>query len=117
MIYLLIFTHWIADFVCQTDDMAKNKSHSNEWLGKHVLVYSLVLSPFAIFAGFTIAGKYWISFVIINGIAHFIIDYFTSRLSSKLWKEGRVHDFFVVIGFDQALHLTTLIATYNWLLG
>lgn len=117
MIYVLIFTHWIADFVCQTDNMAKNKSKSNKWLGKHVLTYMGVLSIFAIYAGFNIPGKYWMSFVLINGAAHFVIDYFTSRASSKLWVKGQVHNFFVVIGFDQALHMATLYGTYQWLLA
>lgn len=117
MIYALIFTHWLADFVCQTDDMAKGKSKSNKWLGKHILAYMAVLSVFAIYAGFYIPGKYWMAFVLINGAAHFVIDYFTSRLSSLCWSKGQVHDFFVVIGFDQALHMVTLISTYNWLLA
>lgn len=116
MIYFLIFTHWFADFVCQTDNMARNKSKSNKWLAKHILVYSAALSMFAIIAGFNVPGKFWISFVAINGLAHFVIDYFTSRISSKCWEKGEVHDFFVVIGFDQALHMATLIYTYNWLL-
>ena len=116
MIYLLIFTHWIADFVCQTDDMAKNKSSSNKWLGKHILAYMGVLSVFAIAAGWTIPGKYWMTFVIVNGAAHFAIDFVTSRITSSLWKQQRVHDFFVVVGLDQALHMATLYYTYNrWL--
>lgn len=117
MIYGLIFTHWIADFIFQTDDMAKNKSKSNKWLGKHVLAYMGVLSIFAIVAGFAIPGKFWMSFVLINGVAHFIIDYFTSRFNSKMWSQGKVHEFFVGVGFDQALHMVTLYGTYQWLLA
>ena len=116
MIYGLIFTHWLADFVCQTDDMAKNKSKSNKWLGRHILAYSAVISIFAIIAGYKLPGKYWMTFVLINGAAHFVIDYFTSRASSACWARGQVHDFFVVIGFDQALHMATLYGTYHWLL-
>lgn len=117
MIYGLIFTHWLADFICQTDSMAKNKSKSNKWLSKHILAYMAVLSVFATIAGFHLPGKYWMSFVLINGVAHFAIDYCTSRVSSACWARGQVHDFFVVIGFDQALHMSTLYFTYNWLLA
>jgi hypothetical protein len=117
MIYGLIFTHWIADFIAQTDDMAKNKSKSNVWLGKHILAYMAVLVPFAIAAGWTIPGKYWMAFVLINGAAHFGIDYVTSRVNSRLWQAGKVHEFFVGVGFDQALHMATLIATYQYLLA
>lgn len=117
MIYLLIFTHWVADFVCQTDEMAKNKSKSNKWLGKHILAYMSVLSVFAVYSGWEAAIENVLGFVLINGIAHFIVDYFTSRLTSKLWAKGDVHNFFVVIGFDQALHMITLVLTFNLLLG
>jgi hypothetical protein len=117
VIYFLIFTHWIADFICQTDNMAKGKSTSNKWLGKHILAYSFVLSVFAFVAGYEKPGKYWMAFVLINGAAHFCVDYITSRQSSKMWKSGRVHDFFVVVGFDQAIHVATLIYTYDLFLN
>ncbi|MCK5021050.1 MAG: DUF3307 domain-containing protein [Candidatus Peribacteraceae bacterium] len=99
----LIWMHWFADFFCQTDKMAVNKSSSNKWLGIHVAVYSI---PFLYFG---------IAYAIINGIAHFCTDYVTSRMSKKRWEAGKVHNFFVVVGFDQAIHLTTLFLTYIWL--
>ncbi len=74
-------------------------------------------------------------FMVITFIAHTVIDYFTSRLNSKLWAraeywrkrtetdspgypelQGRfVHRFFVSIGFDQLLHFIQLLLTY-WIL-
>lgn len=123
MIYGLIFTHWIADFIAQSDWMAKNKSKDNFALTVHILSYSTVLMFFAIltnlikqFIGLP-TTIHVITFVAVNGVAHFAIDYVTSRISSKLWAKGQVHNFFVCIGFDQALHMVTLIATYNWLLS
>jgi len=101
---IIIWLHFVVDFVLQTDTMAKNKSSSNKWLGLHIMVYTI---PFAIVFG-PVYG-------LVNGIAHFITDYFTSRWSSKLWKDNQVHNFFVVVGFDQAIHLTTLILTFIWL--
>lgn len=106
MIYYVIFIHWVADFICQSDWMAKNKSSSNEALALHVLTYTFVLT---VLTGFS--GKY----AIINGLAHFCIDYVTSRVSSKQWKLGNVHNFFVVIGFDQMLHVMMLIYTMEYL--
>lgn len=98
---IIIWLHWLADFVLQTDKMATNKSTSMKWLLSHVSVYSVCL---------LIVG--W-KFAIVNGLAHLIIDFFTSKATSYLWKKGDRHNFFVVIGMDQALHLSILYLTRN----
>ena len=104
-IIILIWMHFIADFILQTDTMAVNKSKSNKWLTVHVTIYTI---PFLYFG--------WL-FAIINGIAHFVTDYVTSRVASKLWAKDERHWFFVTVGFDQAIHITTLLLTYYYLIG
>lgn len=105
-VIFLLTIHWIADFILQTDEMAKNKSSSNYYLGIHILYYTI---PFLIIFG--------IKFALVNGIAHFLTDYVTSRITSKLYAKGDVHNFFVVIGFDQLIHSTTLILSYIYFFG
>ena len=102
IILLLGLIHFVADFVFQSNYVAQNKSKSNVVLLKHVVIYSL---PFILFGS--------VIFVIINMLLHFCIDYCTSRMTSKLWAKGDVHNFFVVIGFDQFLHLCCLVLTYS----
>jgi hypothetical protein len=51
-------------------------------------------------------------FWLITFVCHTITDYFTSRLNSRLWAKGDVHNFFVSIGFDQVLHYVQLFTTY-----
>jgi membrane-bound metal-dependent hydrolase YbcI (DUF457 family) len=122
MIYGLIFSHWVADFILQSDWMAKNKSKDNFALLCHIGMYSCALMFFAISTNLVkkFMGEpttiHVVTFVFINGVSHFVIDYFTSRASSKLWVKGEVHKFFVVIGFDQALHMAILYGTFQWLL-
>lgn len=118
MIFILLFIHWIADFVLQTDYQAKNKSTSKLVLLQHVLSYTLVFGLLII----GVALEYYsllnyFYFLLITGTSHFVTDYFTSKVTKKLYNEGDIHNFFVVVGFDQFLHFIQLILTYNFLLG
>lgn len=109
----LLFTHWIADFVLQTDKMAKGKSKNWKDLLSHTLTYSLTMwVTVMLLTNAIIAFCFWL----ITFVCHTITDYFTSRLNSKLWDRGKVHNFFVSVGFDQLLHYLQLYFTIKYLL-
>lgn len=111
----LVWVHFIADFILQTDQMAMNKSRSNYWLTVHVLSYVACFVPICVWF------KFKAGFILTNLAAHWVTDYVSSRLTTKCWiawKEGNErmrHMFFVVIGADQALHMTALVLTYFWI--
>lgn len=108
LVTILVF-HWIADFVCQSDWMAKNKSKSILALFSHTLIYSLVMSLPVLFFP-------WVKvFFLVTLITHTITDAITSRISSSLYQANDQHNFFVVVGFDQLVHVLTLIATVVYL--
>jgi hypothetical protein len=124
---LIPLIHYIADFECQTNWLAVNKSKRLDALALHVGIYSLC---FALVFG-------W-QFGLITFATHFVTDFLTSRWTSRLWfidtypredcrpdyygayplyarfKESR-HRFFCAIGFDQMVHAYTLFGTALWL--
>ena len=116
----LLFWHWVADFVFQTDKQAQGKSKNWEDLLSHTLTYSVSwLVPICIlFSMNPDLHEITIPFTFVGAtfLCHTITDYFTSRLNSKLWAEKKVHWFFVSIGFDQFLHYLQLIITYQLLM-
>jgi hypothetical protein len=119
VVILIIFIHWIADFVLQTDWEATNKSTNIKALLSHTLRYSVWWTVFIIIYGIffhqlTILNA--LLFILITFIAHTITDYFTSRLNKKLWDTKQVHNFFVSIGFDQILHYVQLLLTFYFIL-
>jgi len=122
-IFSIILIHWFADFVLQTDKQAKGKSSSWKYLLGHTFSYSLTWFTcciiYAIFHVNTDTVNHMMKsvfeFTAITFVAHTITDYYTSRLNSQLWKEGKVHNFFVSVGFDQVLHYVQLFTTYYYL--
>ena len=108
MIYIIILAHWIADFICQTNWMAQNKSKSYKALSLHILSYTTAL---ALVMFLLTQNTNSFLYALVNGAIHFVADAITSRITSKLYAKGAIHNFFVVIGLDQAIHMATLIAT------
>jgi len=126
VVLAILFIHWFADFVLQTDWEAKNKSKSNSALFQHVFKYSLVwvaciilVAVAGIVSGFSQEDIGWSEFMwlfpTITLVCHFATDYVTSRINSKLYAKGKIHEFFVSVGFDQFLHFAQLLLTYQLL--
>ncbi len=112
--FIVIFiVHFLADFVFQSSKMATGKSKSFKWLCIHVGTYALVsLLTFGFmvyYYGDPLFAFYW---WLINVILHFIVDLFTSKITSKFWEEKNMRLFFVMIGFDQLIHNLCLISTF-----
>ncbi len=122
-IFSILFIHWVADFIMQTDKQAKGKSKNWGDLLGHTTTYSIVwMIPIDIMFGVNnpLQTTEWyvthsLCFVIITFLLHTITDYFTSRLNTKLLAKGDTHNFFVSVGFDQILHYVQLFLTYELL--
>jgi len=107
----ILFIHWVADFVLQSDWMAINKSKESKALVAHVSVYSLTWFVGLFFFKFEAVAM----FVCYTYLFHYMTDFITSRINAKLWKAEQRHWFFVMVGFDQVLHYAQLFLTYLWL--
>lgn len=128
---LLIYAHYVADFICQTHAMAIGKSKSNLWLSLHVITYmAAIFFPAALIfwsaglfhtAGLalvsTVTWSMIIYWVLINGALHWVTDYFTSRWSSKYFSVQDYHNGFNVVGLDQCIHYTCLLLTAKMVIG
>ncbi len=117
--FIIVLIHWIADFVCQAEVWATNKSKSNKALVEHTAMYSLVwfLGGHLLFSNLLNL----LAFVGITFVAHTITDYITSRIVSRKFANNEYGSpipntgAFTVIGFDQVLHYAQLFLTYHLL--
>lgn len=109
----ILLCHTIADFVVQTDWQAKNKSKRWDALTLHVSTYTLTMmvGVCLVLRSFEWSGLW----IFVTFATHFLTDAITSRISSRMWAQSRPHAFFVVVGFDQWIHMATLLLTAQWL--
>lgn len=118
IIIALLFTHFIADFICQTDWMAINKSKNFAALFAHVMVYMAAFqvgTALIYWSGLTNSANFVVFYAGLNGLFHLGTDYITSRINARLWADKKVHWFFVGVGADQFIHAVTLILTFVYL--
>lgn len=102
---LILAAHWVSDFLLQSSWMAQSKNKSNLALSAHVLTYGAI---FLLITGAPV-------FVLVNMGLHFLVDYVTSRINTRLWAAKEVHYFFVSVGADQLIHFVCLFGTFSWL--
>lgn len=119
----ILFSHWVSDFVLQSDRMARDKSKDMDALLSHVAVYYISMSVLTGSMFWYLYGAddslwgYIALWWMVNGALHIGVDFLTSRINSKLWAKGNMHNFFVSIGFDQFVHYACLFGTASWMLG
>ena len=116
-IILILIAHYIGDFIFQTSWMAENKSDDARALIAHVGVYSVTLLVFICLILNTTEPSKVLPYVVLNGSFHCLVDVITSQFTKKLWNKKDYHNFFVVVGLDQLIHLITLIGILKVITG
>lgn len=124
----LMALHFISDFVLQPREMAKNKSENMGYLSLHVTIQFVVFVIGLHLLGYD--RDTIMVFSIFNMLIHGLIDRYVWRLYKRvaLWREPKEliegdtfkfwedHWFYMTIGFDQLLHITTLALLAGMLL-
>jgi hypothetical protein len=117
MIWVL-FCHWLGDFVFQNSWIALNKSRKSLVLGLHVLIYSVVLLiGCALLFGPAYGMLAVLGLVGANAGLHLVTDAITSRCSRHFLDTKQLTFFWWTIGFDQFLHVITLIILLDAFFG
>ncbi len=111
-IVAILFVHWVSDFVFQPHWMGMRKSKETWVLLQHG---SRIALGSTLVAFFLIPPVFALIFGLVNGICHIFIDAVTSRMTGKLYAKGDMHNFFVVIGFDQFIHLAFAFSVLVWI--
>ena len=106
----LLVAHLVADFLFQTDSMAKNKGQSWKWMSRHVGLYmtvmAMLLIPYAIvhkLPALPVAAA-WLFLL----VTHVILD---RRTFTGWWLRwiGVTHDkMWISVVVDQVFHVVTL---------
>jgi len=109
LIFLILFSHFVADFVMQSDEIALKKSTSLRALWTHGVDYLIGTGLIFLLmnaGGFIVMPVTTMVFLLcMNAAWHIVVDGLTSKLTTYYWKKEQRHWFFVTIGADQFIHL------------
>jgi Protein of unknown function (DUF3307) len=119
-ILAVLFIHYVSDFILQTRWMAENKSKGTLPLLCHISSYTvgliIGLIVYSHFCYELAPGHKVLTFVMINVLSHFCIDYLTSKMNAYFFAKKYMAFFWWSIGLDQYLHTGLLVLTVPWLL-
>lgn len=99
VVLLLVFLHFIGDFVLQEGIIRVYKSSNNKLLAIHCILYAL---PFSIIS---------LKLALVTSFLHFLSDYTLTDLSTKFWSDRDRSKYSLLQGFDQWLHLVVLLVS------
>jgi hypothetical protein len=126
LLLLVLFLHFLADFILQPRNMGRKKSEHKGYLVLHILIQFLVmLIGTSYFLDRTTA--LWLATS--NAAIHGVVDTFIWRLykNTVKWRRPKHlmvdgtfrywedHWFYCFIGFDQLLHTVTLVMLVKYL--
>ena len=114
LMVLFVIKHFICDFLFQTPYMLANKgTYGHDGGILHAAVHGLgtcvvIVLLFAVLTEFSFACiVFGIVLGLLDGVIHYHIDFLKVKYSNGLTPAD--HDFWVLLGADQALHMITYL--------
>lgn len=106
LLSLLIFSHILADFLFQTEEIALRKGKSWYALTLHVGVWFVTATVFTLF----FAGRQLLWIIAVLGAVHFIVDKAKALIETRCpnWQAE-------LLLVDQTIHLGAILLAYPWL--
>ena len=118
----ILFLHYLGDYIFQPYSMSVQKSENHMMLLYHTIIYSIT-----IYLGllFVVGVKEAITFAVITFLAHYVVDFVTSKVisdnsselrldpdsSKPIHKRLKLWGPISLLGFDQLLHQACLLIT------
>lgn len=112
----MLFTHWIADFVIQGDDIVKGTA-GVPYIIEHCVKYAIVFPAGAWLVWFALLNtsiESWLIFSAINAITHALIDCLAIPLASGYFKANNTKNGSISLALDQFLHSVVIISSFAW---
>ena len=111
--FLLLAAHFVGDFLCQSREVALNKTKELKYLLQHGFFVGLpVFAVFFGFQSFLIALCLSLVYAVVHCIQDFVIwrtaFYFFG--ADENYSESK--SFYTILGFDQFLHVSFLLFLY-----
>lgn len=110
----MLFTHWIADFVIQGDEIVEGTA-GVPYIVEHCVKYAIVFPAGAWLVWFAMMNtsfESWVWFSAINAITHAVIDCFAIPLASGYFKRGNSRSGSISLALDQFLHSTVIVTSF-----
>ena len=116
ILILLLFFHWFFDFILQPRSWADEKWCNMLALIGHTSVYGLGLFCFAACPWLGLPRDLGAIFMFtgLNWFLHGFTDFFTSKVNHMYYESKKYYQFFGMIGFDQFIHVATLLITLQY---
>lgn len=103
----LLLGHLLGDFTFQTDRIAQNKIKQWNWNLYHSIIVTCCMFIFSIPFGSTVI---WL--VLLNGLFHFVIDFYKSRLPDR----GPIFSL-IYFAADQTIHILIILFISTFYIG